>query len=164
MDITAYTSFDDIRAVLGVSIDELEDPTISLPVYALNLEAELRDISPQLPSDLEAVRGKEPSLRTSDETWLLQMGQLFVTYSVANQLSSAMPMFSPKEISDSKASLSRFSMNPFTETIKRVKEQFETTKSRLTAAYDVVKANSGTKVRPAYMVVSRPGRDPVTGT
>lgn len=164
MDPWGYTSPDDIRAVLGVSDEELEDATISLPVYALTLEAELRDIGSSLPADLEVVRGKDSGLRTDDEAWLLKTAQLFVTFSIARQLTTGLPLFSPKEITDSKASVVRFASNPFSETIAMVRDQFAVNQARLSSAYQAVKtATTSTPAMPAYLLVSSPAVDPVTG-
>ncbi len=164
MDPWGYTSPDDIRAVLGVSDEELEDATISLPVYALTLEAELRDIGPSLPADLEVVRDKDSGLRTDDETWMLKAAQLFITFSIARQLTTGLPLFSPKEITDSKASVVRFASNPYADTIAMVRDQFAVNQARLSTAYKVVKtASASVASLPSYLLVVTPAVDPVTG-
>lgn len=163
MDPWGYTSPDDIRAVLGVSDEELEDTTISLPVYTLTLEAELRDIGPSLPAALEVVRAKDSGLRTDDETWLLKTAQLFVTFSIARQLTTGLPLFSPKEITDSKASVVRFASNPYADTIAMVREQFAVNQSRLSTAFRAVETVPAILAAPVYLLVSSPSVDPVTG-
>ena len=41
MALLTYTTYDDIRAALGVSSDEIEDATLSLSLYELNLTSDL---------------------------------------------------------------------------------------------------------------------------
>ena len=50
MPITDYAAYDEIRAVLGVSDEELEDATLALPMYEKLLNMELLDISEDLPT------------------------------------------------------------------------------------------------------------------
>ena len=38
--ITEYTTYDDVRAALGVSVDDLEDSTLALDLYADMLDVE----------------------------------------------------------------------------------------------------------------------------
>lgn len=164
MDVTAYTTYDDIRAALGVSVDELEDTTISLKVYSVGLEADLRDVSANLISDLEAVRSKLPGDRTSSESWLLDTASMFATYSVARQLTAALPLFALKEITDSKAAEARFAGNPFESTIRMIQAQFDVARDRLSTAYDQAKSTTTVTEVVSFLRVVRPARDPVLGT
>ena len=43
LPITNYTSYDSVRAALGVSSDDLEDATLALDIYADALELEFDD-------------------------------------------------------------------------------------------------------------------------
>lgn len=165
MDLLSVTTFQDIRAALGVSEDEIEDTTLSLDVYALNLEAEMRDFGPTFFSDFEGVLLKSLADRTSDETWFLQMAKLFATYTVANQLTASLPLFSPKEISDGKASIGRYAGNPYQDVIKAVSVQYNQARQRLETAYAGLKATTRTaRATPVYLGRGPSGYDPVTGT
>jgi hypothetical protein len=165
MNVLSVTTFEDIRAVLGVSPDELEDPTLSLDVYALNLEAEMRDLGPAFVSDFEAVQVKAPVDRTDAERWFLGMSKLFGTYAVAKHLLGSLPLFSPKEITDGKASISRYAANPYTDTIKAVEAQYAQARSRATSAYDAVRVATSTArgALPVFMAAGPASYDPVTG-
>ena len=50
MPLTDYTSYDEVRAALGVSAEELEDETLQLDFYSISLTAELEDIADTLVS------------------------------------------------------------------------------------------------------------------
>lgn len=57
MLITDYTTYDDVRAVLGVSTDELEDTTLALETYASALLLDLEDVDVALPAAYSALLG-----------------------------------------------------------------------------------------------------------
>ena len=165
MALADLTTCDEVRAVLGVSDDEIEDRTILLPVYAYNLEAELRGVSATLISRCASVRAKAEAERSDNETWLLKMASTVATYVVAKNLTTSLPMFSPKEISDSKASIARFAQNPYADTIAAILKQYEVARGRVTdalAALETVNARRFNYV-PNLMRAAG-GTDPVTGS
>lgn len=163
MDLLTFTGFDDVRAVLGVSTDELEDSTLGLPVYAINLEAELREINASLPSAYEAVHAKPPTNFTEAERWFHETTRLFATYSVARQLCTSLPLFAPREVGDGKAHVTRFSADPYQATIAAVNDQYEVQRRRLDSAYAGVASTNSTATRRTYFAKSS-SIDPVTGT
>jgi hypothetical protein len=160
VDLTEYTSFAEVRAILGVSEDEVEDATLGLPVYATNLEAELRDVSLSLPTSYQAVRAK--IVRTPEEDWFFRITQQFAAHVVAKQCLTALPMAAPREMSDGKASMSRFADSPYRDTIRRVESDLETNRTRLKAALDAVNASATIITRQVYFARSS-SVDPVTG-
>lgn len=163
MALVDFTSHDDIRAALGVSVDEIEDATISLPLYENNLAVELDEIDLDLATDYATINALPT--KTAVQTRFLTIAQLFATYAVAKQLTTSLPMFSPKEISDGKASMVRFAQNPYKDTIAEVKRQWEANRARLEAAYAALADGTAAPatVLP-YLTVSSPDSDPVTGT
>lgn len=162
MSVTVFTSYADIRAALGVGIAEIPDAVISLPLYENNLGVELDKLSLTLEADF--VTTTALAVKTANQTRFLRSVQLFATYTVARQLTGSLPLFSPKEIHDGKASLIRYASNPYEATVKAVKEGFETYKAVAVAAYALVStaASTDTSLRPYLSVVS-PSYDPVTG-
>lgn len=165
MSLLDYTTADDIRAVLGVSSDELEDATLSLAVYEYSLIGELEDVSLTLISGYASIKDTDVEGMNEVESRFYRGTRLFSTYVVARNLLSSLPLFSPKEISDGKATQVRFAQDPYKETIKRVEQLYERHKERLVtalAAFSLSTAAPAT-VRP-YLVVSSPNSDPVTGT
>lgn len=164
MAVLEFTSYEDIRAALGVSADELDDTTISLPLYEFNLLAELRSISSTLISDFRAL-SPDPSQRTDDENAFAQAVLLFATYAVAKQLTAALPLFSPKEISDGKAHQTRYAQDPYKATIDAILGQYEQFKENLVDAYGAVKSvPASATVFRTYAAGAAPSVDPVTGS
>jgi hypothetical protein len=164
VDILSVTTFADIRAVLGVSIEELSDPTLSLDVFALNLEVEMRDLGVSVVSDYLAVLAKPALQRTEQEQWFFTTTKLFGTYAVAKHLLGSLPLFSPREITDGKAAFTRYAANPYTDTIKAVGAQYAQARSRVSDAYGVLNAQTAVVTgTPLYMAGGPAGYDPVTG-
>lgn len=161
MALVDFTSPDDIRAALGVSDDEIENVTISLPLYEDNLVVELSSIGSTL-ATLFATTKALPT-PTDDQKLFLAVTRTFCTYVVARQLTTALPMFAPKQITDGKASIARFSESPFKETVKEVARQYEIYRARLVALYAALTAASAPPASPLpYMSVVSPSYDPIT--
>lgn len=164
MDLTDYTSFDDIRAALGVSVDEISDATLSLDLFVFNLVSELEGIDLGLIPYFEPLTLIDIDGAPAGDRRFFQATKLFATYAVAKQACASMPMFGPKEQTDGKASLVRFSQDPYKVTTERVAQQYEAAKVRLETAYAATQ-NAGAPVisdRPYLSVVS-PDYDPVSG-
>lgn len=165
MAMLDYTTYDDIRAVLGVSSDEIEDSTLSLQVYEFGLSSEIRAVSRSLATDVATVIAIAEGSRTTAEAELLEVMSLFATYAVARQLLTSLPLFSPKEISDGKASQTRYATNPYEETIRRVESEFNRFKAELEEVYASYKSTTAqSRVERTYLMVSSPASDPITGT
>lgn len=102
----------DIRALLGVSIKELKDEIINLPVYVVQIEESLGGVHPELQDKYEELKEKleknkedptnNPPL-TRPEKRLVGSVQVYMTYSHASLLAPALPMFGVKKITDGKA-------------------------------------------------------------
>lgn len=162
MILTAFTSYADIRAALGVGIAEIPDAVISLPLYENNLGVELDKLSLSMEADFVAATAL--AVKTANQTRFLRSVQLFATYAVARQLTGSLPLFSPKEVHDGKASMVRYASSPYEATIKAVKEGFETYKAVTVAAYALVNtATSADATLRPYLSVVAPSYDPVTG-
>jgi hypothetical protein len=161
--ITDYTSCNDIRAVLGVTSDELDDTTISLDVYRFNLDSEFEDIHLSLKSSFATVKAVAELTRSETEERLYRTVNMFATYAVARQLLGALPLFSPKEITDGKAGMSRYASDPYKETMKRVEKQYETARARCSKALEgYLTTFSSNRVSRPYMGVVSPATDVVT--
>jgi len=165
MAVVDYTSYDDIRAALGVSSDEVEDATISLPLYDLNLTSEFEDVSLTLVEDYAALALTPPAGWTAAQERFIRYTSLFATYAVAKHLTDSLPLFSPKEISDGKASMVRYAVDPYKATIASVSNRYQQYRGRLSEAYGDLTAETATPtVLFPYFRAVAPARDPVTGT
>lgn len=162
MALVDYTSFDDVRAALGVSEEEISDATLSLDLYAFNLESELQEVDALLTSDYGSL--PDSASRTEAQTRFAQLVCLFATYAVAKQATISLPMFGPKEQTDGKAGVSRFAQDPYKVTSARILAQYETFRSKLEEAYEAIRPEAAATVtpRPYFSAVSAT-YDPVTG-
>lgn len=165
MALLDYTTFEDVRAALGVSPDEIEDSTLSLSLYEFSLSAAIRAVSAGLTADFATVDAKVPNTLTSIEEILIECMTLFATYAVARELLTSLPLFSPKEITDGKAAVTRYSINPYKDTMARVEAQYTRYRDALVTAYaDYKSTSTTTNVAPVLLFVGQPSFDPVTGS
>lgn len=161
--LTTYTTYAEIRAALGVSDDEIEDDTLALDLYSSALTADLKDVASGIPTQFETIANMTEDARTETQQDFFEATRLFATYSVAKQLASGLPLFSPKDMTDGKASFSRFADSPYRETIKRINEQFDRMRNRLANLYAEVQSSSTTPVTFNFFTAVSPATDPVTG-
>ena len=159
--LTTYTTYNDVRAALGVSPDDLDDATLALSLYDDNLTQELEDVALTLPETFATT--KAIAAPTALETRFLTACRLFSTFAVAKMLTAALPLFAAKEVTDGKAAVGRFD-SPYKDVIKSVNEQYATQRARLVTALSAVGTTSETATARVYMAVASPSSDPVTGT
>lgn len=164
MALSEFTTFGDVRAALGVTSDELEDATLSLRLYDFSLRADLDSINSELINTFRSIAAETNP--TDDEIKLQEMVQLFSTYSVAKHLTTSLPMFSFKEVTDGKASDTR-SSESYLATIELVGRLYDQYRTELVRRLSTVLTGSPSVSAPAlrsYVLVGLPSRDPVTGT
>lgn len=135
---TFIPSFDDVRAVLGVSDEELSDETLSLNLYKVALTEAYEDVSSTLLDLVVELQTKEALVKedptatnmTRPEKRLLGLSSVYATYVVAVEAASSMPMFAAQTISDGKAEGSRFA-GAYQSTLQDAKAQLEDYRNRL---------------------------------
>lgn len=131
MVITDYTTYNDIRAALGVSSTDIDDTTLALALYSDHLQDDLETISLTLPETYTTVKAV---VTPSDaQKRFLQAARLFSTYCLARQLTTSLPMFAVKQLSDSKATGQRFDL-AYKDTMKQVNEQYDKMRNKLVQA------------------------------
>lgn len=162
--ITDYTTYAEIRAVLGVNVDELPDATLGLAVYAHALNIELEQIGEALPEDFATIKAKAENDRTEAEKKVYQGVLTFAPYSIAVQLASSLPLFSPKQVTDGKAAVTRYADSPYRQTIERCLADYDRFKTYLKEKYAAYKSSSSSTAQRPFFSVSAPDSDPVTGT
>lgn len=161
MLLTDYTAYEDIRATLGVSDEDLEDATLALPIYLNLLQADLEDINLSLPETYATT--KASLTPTPQEARFLQAASVFATFSVAKQLCSSLPLFAAKQVTDSKASVSRFD-NPYRDVVASVDREYVRARNRLAQALAAIGTVTGAVISRPYLSVVAPASDPITGT
>lgn len=163
MAVTDYTTYEDVRALLGVSDTELPDNVLALQVYDIGLRGELYDISPSCVSSYGTVSDKQPDTRTIAEQWFYDSMRIFAAYAVAKQLTTSLPMFGPKDISDGKATVSRFSDSPYRSVVTAVSKAYDQMRARLERALAALNSTTATNTSRVFLAISSPSFDPVTG-
>lgn len=165
MALKAYIEFAEVRAALGVSVSELKDDVLELPLYEGILIKELEDVSPTCLADYTAVNDKDDAAKTTAEKDFQLAFELFSVFAVARGLTSSLPLFSPKSIGDGKASASRFSDSPYKDTIEAIGLSYEEYRKYLISKYAIFNGGSSSDSAPIPMVgIMSPATDPVTGT
>ena len=159
--ITEYTTYDDVRAALGVSADDLEDSTLALDLYADMLDVEFEEVSATFAATYQSVKAvDDPS---DAQAKFLKASRLFATYAVAKHCCDSLPLFAAKQVTDSKVAVQRFD-NPYKDTIKAVLDQYGRMRNRLAASIAALSVSSTTKIAKTYFAVVSPDVDPITGS
>lgn len=161
MALSNYTSFDEIRAALGVTDNELEDLTLELALYETGLIADLDDISPDLNAQFIALLSE--AAPTAQQERFVSTTRVFATYAVAKTLTNTLPMFGPKSVEDGKARMERFT-DPYRDVIKSVNSQFEKWRDRLAKTFEALGQVSEARVARPYVLAVTPASDPILGT
>jgi len=165
MSLTTYCSFDEVRSALGVNDLELKDSVLGLPVYEMGLVREFSKLSTSLNAAFSAAAALPPGDRTEQQNNLYDAGRLFSVYTVAKQVGVSLPTFAPKDVSDGKASTSRFAGDPFKATLAAIDEYLAGYKVDLKAAFEAYNGASTTTTATAMLglVPSARSYDPVSG-
>lgn len=164
MALTPYCTNDEIRAVLGVTLSELKDEVLDLPIYEMGLRRELVRISPSLPAAFSAVNGVTPPLTEAQQN-LKEAVKIFSTYAVAKQAGAPLAMAAPKSLNDDKSGFSRYADSPYKDVLERVDAAYMAARNALEEAYSVyagATATSGSTL-PVGLRVSTRTYDPITG-
>jgi hypothetical protein len=158
-----YTSQDEVRAALGVDSDELSDATLDLDMYYQYLLVELRSISATLLTDFATVVGIAEGSRSEVQAALFAAVKLFAPYAVAVFALPSLPLLAQKALTDGKASVTRFSGEPYKDTSERVQAMYEKLRTDLIAASGTYLGSSSvSSLRPFLSAVGL-AVDPVTG-
>ena len=153
-----YTSFDSVRAALGVSVKESPDAVLNLDIYALFVQEELDDISPTLRAEFEAIT---PPGSTDEEKEKYDAVRVFSAYAVAYKASDSLPNSAPKTITDGKASMSRHADSPYKYVVTEVRKSYIYWKKYLE---NLIEDTEPTAVVQTLMTAVEPDFDPVTGS
>ena len=158
--LISYTSYDEVRAVLGLNKKELKDDTLALSMYETIVAVELDDVAPNLNSEYLAIINTTTS--TDEQKDFAKLVKVFATFAIAKYLLTSLPMLAPKDISDGKATLSRFSDSPYKETQERVTASYSLYRNKVSEAYNTLFNVSNVSVSFPLMGSASPTFNPVT--
>ena len=159
--VTDYTSYAEIRAVIGVDALELPDATLGLQTFATALYRTLLSITNSSGDTLVALFDTiDPFDMDISEEILYYTIKEYATYVVADACCSGLSMFALKSDSDGKATQSRFSSEA---TFKDVAKNVQQRLASLTGALDQMLGGTTAYAIPGLTRVS-PATDVVTGS
>jgi len=163
MALTDYTSYDDIRAALGVDSEELPDAVLGTPLFSYSLRDAFNTLASDMLSVVDACIAASP--RTSAEQDVVEKAWVFATYAVAVQCLDSLPIFSPKMMQEGKTAFMRYSDSPYKFTAEQVRVSYLRSRNALLTAYQAYKGNEAPSATPLPLCgISVPTSDPVTGT
>lgn len=160
-----YTTYDSVRAVLGVSSREFPDAVMATEIYELALRADLVQVgqgvseTTDLDADYLALIDETDPLTATAQSFYNAV-RLFSAHSAAFKTLAAMPELSPIFISDSKASL-RKDKSTVTSVVTGDYAKYRRHLAVMYAAFLGLSAPAS--FQPSLMNVSVPDFDPVTG-
>lgn len=164
MALTQYCELDEVRAALGVNNVELPDTVLNLPVYEIGLVRELSKVSASLPSVFQTLLVTPAATRTEQQQALLDSTRMFSVYASAKQVGVSLAALAPKDVSDGKASASRFPDSPYKDVLERLEQVYQQAKAHLVDTFGATTGTSvSTRTRPAVMMGSKRAYDPVSG-
>lgn len=166
MILTDYTTYAEIRSTCGLSSDELPDSVLANELYINVLDLALADV--ELPTEepgpgpladrFLVIKAIAEASRTTAQQKLYNLTRLFSTYAVALEVVVSLSMRAPKSVSDSKASLVRFSPESTYElVIDAIRKKLDDLKGMIEGI------NATTVTTLPYLNVVNPATDPVTG-
>ena len=167
--VTDYTSFSEIRAALGVSVDEVGDEVLGLTMYSSHLGMEFWTLSDDLEitedigDTFVTLMAVNAGSRTRQQKRALSAISLFATYAVARHLGTSLPLMAPKEIGDGKALMSRFTDSPYKSVMAKVEDQYGKIKAEFASALAGLTSKESYTITTSFMGVSLQSTDPVTG-
>lgn len=161
LQLSDFTSADEVRTLLGLSDDELEDGQVLSDLCAMHLARELQAVSLALETDY---LDNKDFAADGNERVFVEAVRMFATHSVATLLAGALPLLAPKTVTDGKASYNRFAEAPFKTVMDTVNRGYLRARKELQAAY----ANFTGVVVTAPTAFSglrssAPIRNPITG-
>lgn len=157
MALTAYTSYDNVRAALGIPAKELADATLALSLYVNSLELALVAVDTDMITDFTTASGQS----TVASLAFVKSLNNFAAYYVAQMCSS---LLLTKSVTDGKAGFIRQSDRGYLDAMARLDRESSRASADLRTKYDAYAGTStAVVVPPTFLGVSTPSTDPVTG-
>lgn len=161
LTLTDFTNADEVRTLLGLSDEELEDSQVESELCAMHLARELQAVSPAIEMDFLDLKG----LTLEDEERAFSDAvRIFAAHSVATLLAGALPLLAPKTVTDGKASYNRFAEAPFKTVMDTVNRGYLRARRELQTAYAALNGEEA-QARTVFSGIrtSSPTFNPVTG-
>lgn len=163
MALAPFTSNDEVRGVLGVTDKELLDVTLDLGIYEINLRYVLGKINAAVIAQFNTINAIAVATRTTTQAAFWAAVKLYSPYVVAFQLAPSLSLMAPKDITDGKAAVGRFSESPFKAVIAAILVDHDKYQDHLTQMYaDLVGSVLQATLAPRLFLGVSSGTDRVT--
>lgn len=165
MALIDFTTYDEVRAALGVSSTEVSDTVLAQSQWAFQGLLDLEDINTAMPAMYTTIAAISSGSRTTEQQRYYDLCRIFMTYAIAKSLLGSLPLFSAKRLTDGKAEFDRFS-DAYKEIAEAIFAMFNSLRYRLGAAYQVLVpgASVATTYTSTLTVAVGLAVDPVTTT
>lgn len=158
--LTDLTSYESVRAVLGLTTLELPNTLLAAEVYDLVMETEILALGSNLYTDYTTATGES----TAEAEAFVRATRLFATHAVAFKCVESLPLTATKAITDGKAGVYRDGNSPYKQAIEKITSAYFLTKRGLQEAYAAYNNESIAEIPTVTILsVSSPDYDPVTG-
>lgn len=162
--LTEYTTYEEVRAVLGVADEELEDAVLAQPLFERQLILDLEDVNSDVPNQFKIISAILFASRTTAQKRFFDLVQLYSAYTVGKQLLTSLPYFAELRLQDGRAHKERVK-DPFQLTQAGVLAGCESLRLKLAASYtDLFGGESVGRVLRTMVVGVGIATDPVTNT
>lgn len=160
--LTEYTTYEEIRAVLGVADEELEDVVLAQPLFERQLILDLDDINSDLTNQFKTISAIAFADRSAAQKRFFDLVQLYSAYTIGKQLLTSLPYFAELRMQDGRGHKERVK-DPFQLTQAGVLAGCESLRLKLSAAF-VSLFGGDTVTRTIRTMVVGVGitKDPVT--
>lgn len=101
--LTEYTTYEEVRAVLGVADEELEDAVLAQPLFERQLILDLEDVNSDVPNQFKIISAILFASRTTAQKRFFDLVQLYSAYTVGKQLLTSLPYFAELRLQDGRA-------------------------------------------------------------
>lgn len=163
MTILDYTTYEEVRAVLGVSATELPDLTMAQTQHNLLLTIDLEDVNSGIPDLYTTVSALPEISRSTAQKRFYELTRLFASYTIARNLLTSLPLFSVARLTDGRAEFQR-QPDIFADVREGVEAMFNTLRIKLSTIYVVLTPAEAlyTSGVFSYATSTGLGTDPVT--
>ena len=161
--LTDYTTYDEIRAILSVTDEELEDDHLALPLFEIELSEKLLEVSPGIQTLYKTYSDAGSATLTAQQLRFFNLTRMFAAYSVAVHLLDSYELLAVQTVKDARAEFARFE-KPFERISPAVRATWSTARARLVDAYNVVATTPVSVSTAVRLFTSSAGiaADPVT--
>lgn len=162
MPFADYTTPADVRSILGISDQEIEDEAIANNIYLTGMIEAMHRINPSLAADYLTI--KALTGRNAAQNRFMLLAGTYCAYTAALQLIPNMPLSAPKDITDGKSATARID-NPYEKLIPQISGSLSYFRDGLVDAYKIVFPDAvlSAKLERINIVSTGVGFDPVTG-